>query len=225
MPLINCKSHLELNWSKNCIASNISGNTTFKITNTKLYVPIITLSSKDNVKLAKQLNRGFERSVYWNEYKTKRESKNLMKILHEFLLILLFKELKNCLFLLLIVNNDDKKVENDSHGKYFLPRVNITDQNVLLDGRNFYDQPLNDQIKKYDEVRKIAGCLLDYKFFKKVYQLIATYLQTYDTDLKAVQQIKFYGMLKTNSQVCTVLETVLEFYKGTAKRFLSSING
>ena len=49
--------------------------TTFKITSTKLYVPIVTLSTKDNVNLTKQLNEGFKRSVYWNEYKSKRETK------------------------------------------------------------------------------------------------------------------------------------------------------
>ena len=57
------------------------------------------------------------------------------------------------------------------YNQYFLPRVNITNYNVLIDGRNFYDQRINDQIKKYDEIRKIAagqgddyktGCLLDY---------------------------------------------------------------
>ena len=56
MILINCKIHLELNWTKNCVMSDITVNTTFKITNTKLYVPIFTLSTKDNVKLTKHLN-------------------------------------------------------------------------------------------------------------------------------------------------------------------------
>ena len=68
-------------------------------------------------------------------------------------------------------NKGNNKVERDSHRKYFLPRVNITNHNVLIDGTNFYDQPINDQIQKYDEIRKIAtgkgddyttGCLLDY---------------------------------------------------------------
>ena len=54
------------------------------------------------------------------------------------------------------VNNDAKKVERDSHRKYFLPRVNITNYNVLIDGREFYYQAINDQIKKYDKIRKIS---------------------------------------------------------------------
>ena len=52
-------------------------DTTFKITNTKLYVPIVTLSSKDNVKLVKLLEEGFKRPVYWNEYQTKIETRDL----------------------------------------------------------------------------------------------------------------------------------------------------
>ena len=64
MPLINCKIHLELSWTKICVMSNIAGATTFKITSTKLYVPIVTLPTKDNVNLTKQLNEGFKRSVY-----------------------------------------------------------------------------------------------------------------------------------------------------------------
>ena len=82
MLLINCKIHLELNWNNSCVMygadANADGNnrkTTFKITNTKLYVPIVTLSTKDNVILTKLLNEGFKRSVYRNEYKSKIESK------------------------------------------------------------------------------------------------------------------------------------------------------
>ena len=52
--------------------------------------------------------------------------------------------------------NGAKKVERNSHTKYFLPRVNITNNNILIDGRNFYNQSINAQIKKYDEIRKTA---------------------------------------------------------------------
>ena len=85
MPLINCKNHLELNWSDDCVMygadtyagsdSNNNRETTFQITSTKFYVPVVTLSTKDNVNLTKQLNEGFKRSVYWNEYKSKIERK------------------------------------------------------------------------------------------------------------------------------------------------------
>ena len=64
MPLINCKIHLEVNWTKDC-AMSTTVYATFKITNTKLYVPIVTLSSKNNVKLVKLLQEWFKRHVYW----------------------------------------------------------------------------------------------------------------------------------------------------------------
>ena len=66
MPLINCKIHLELNWTKDCVMSSVAGATKFKITSTKLYVPIVTLSTKDSVNLTKQLNKEFKRSAYLN---------------------------------------------------------------------------------------------------------------------------------------------------------------
>ena len=76
MSLINCKIHLELNCSKDCIMS-ITDEATIKIRNRKLYVPIVTLSSKDNAKLVKLWEDGFSRPVYWNEYHTKIETRNL----------------------------------------------------------------------------------------------------------------------------------------------------
>ena len=76
MLIINCKTYLELNWSEDCVMPTIT-DITFKIKNTKLYVPIVTLSSKDNAKLVKLLVSGFNRLVYWNEYQTKIETRNL----------------------------------------------------------------------------------------------------------------------------------------------------
>ena len=75
MPLINCKIHRELNWTKNCVISSTDEATALKITSTKLYIRIVTLSTKDNGNLTKQLNEGFKRSVYWNEHKSKIEAK------------------------------------------------------------------------------------------------------------------------------------------------------
>ena len=64
MLLINCKIHLELNWIKDCILPSAGDSTKFKITDAKLHVPIVTLSTKDNVNLTKQLSNGFKRSVF-----------------------------------------------------------------------------------------------------------------------------------------------------------------
>ena len=70
MPLINCEINFILNWSTNCAVSNAGANqaTTFAITDTKLYVPVVTLSTQDNVKLLEQLKSGFKRTVKWNKY-------------------------------------------------------------------------------------------------------------------------------------------------------------
>ena len=144
MQLINCKIHLELNWSKDLVISAIA-NTTFKITNTKLYVPLVTLSSKGNAKLVKLLEGGFNRPVYWNEYQAKTEARNLDKNnLTRFPLDASFQGVRR-LFVLTFDNTDNgtKKVETSSNRKHFLPRVNITNYNVLIDGGNFYDQPIN----------------------------------------------------------------------------------
>ena len=71
MPLINCKVELSLNWIEDCVltTANNANKATFKITDAKLYVPIATLSIKDNVKLSKLLGKGFKRSIYWNKYR------------------------------------------------------------------------------------------------------------------------------------------------------------
>ena len=53
------------------------------------------------------------------------------------------------------INNTNNRVERNSHTKYFLPKVNVTNFNVLIDGRNFYDQPINDLIKQYGKIRKL----------------------------------------------------------------------
>ena len=79
-------------------------------------------------------------------------------------MILLYNELEDCLFLFFIatvnvpsdpINNTNNRVERNSHTKYFLPKVNVTNFNVLIDGRNFYDQPINDLIKQYGKIRKL----------------------------------------------------------------------
>ena len=75
MPLVNCKIDLELTWHKDCIISSVNAAAgqvvSFMITNTKLYVPVVTLSTKDNTNLTKQLNEGFKRTFYWNQYVSK----------------------------------------------------------------------------------------------------------------------------------------------------------
>ena len=68
MPLINCKIHLQLNWIEDYILSSDGDSAKSKITDTKFHVPIVTVSTKDNVNLTKQLRDRFKRSIYWNQY-------------------------------------------------------------------------------------------------------------------------------------------------------------
>ena len=195
MTLINCKIYVELSWTINCVMSSIEGATTFRIISTKLYDPIVTLSTKDNVNLTKQLNERFKRPAYWIEYKLKIRSEEAdASNPKRFPLDTSFQGANRLFFLAFDnTNNRDNKVEINSHRKYFLPRVNIANYSVLINGKDFYDQPINNQIRKYDEIRKIAtgkgddyttGCLLDYQYFKDHYELIAA-------DLSKQKKIRF----------------------------------
>ena len=76
MPLINCKIKLNLTWKKECILSNKAGDAVFIINDTKLYVPVVTLSKEDNEDFIDQQHKGFQRSIYWNEYKTKEQNED-----------------------------------------------------------------------------------------------------------------------------------------------------
>ena len=103
----------------------------------------------------------------------------------------------------------------------------------MIDGRNFYDQTISSDERQYDELRKVnlgkgddytTGCLLDYAYFKRDYKIIAIDLskqKELDADPRAIQQIEFKGSVAIPSAVATILEeskeTVLEFFKGTAK--------
>ena len=155
---------------------------TFKITDAKLYVPIVTLSAEDNAKLSKLLSCGFKRPIYWNEYNVidnkivEIAAVNGEKHITE-LLDSSWQGVKR-LFVLAYNNKEgDDKVSVGSFKKYFLPRFKIENYNIEIDGRNFYDQSINDSIKQYDKIRKIPtrqisdytiGCLLGFAYFEKI---------------------------------------------------------
>ena len=108
--------------------------TTYQITSTRFYVPVVNLSTKYNEKLTKQLNEGYKRSVCWNEYKSKIETKTTDNNNVTRLPLDASFQNVNRLFVLAFndANNDANKVERNSHRKYLLPRVNITNYNVLM---------------------------------------------------------------------------------------------
>ena len=70
MPLINCEVNLILTWSPTCVISSATGETKIKITETKLYVSVVTLSIQDNAKLLQQLKSGFKRTISWSKYQS-----------------------------------------------------------------------------------------------------------------------------------------------------------
>ena len=131
-------------------------------------------------------------------------------------------------------DDDDNYVNEKAFNKFFLPKFKIEKYNVEIDGRNFYDQAINDSINQNDGIRKIStgqrddyttSCLLDFAYFQKSYRLIAINLskqKTLDADPKAIQQVIFTGKALNNTiRIYYILEqskeTILEFAKRTTK--------
>ena len=233
MPLINCKVKLNLAWKKECVLSTAADDAVFIINDTKLYVPVVTLSKEDNKDFIEQQNKGFQRSIYWNEYKTKEQTENADANAVKYINLDPSFQGVNRLFLMAHSRVDNNQATRNCQQKYYLPRINLKKYNVIIDGRNFYDNPIESDIEKDRELKKVmiakgedytTGSLLDYDYFKKNYKLVAADLskqKELDADPRAIQQIEFKYMLETNSTIYWVLEkskeTILEFYKGTVK--------
>ena len=209
--------------------ANSTGNGKFAITETKLYVPVVTLSTQDNAKLLQQLKSGFKRTINWNKYESKIKTFAQNRYLN-YLVNPSFQRV-NRLFVLSFENKNHRT----SHSTYYFPKVEIKDYNVMIDGKNVFDQPINSMTKTYENIRKIAigqgddyttGCLLDYSYFKDHYKMIAIDLskqQALDADPRAIQQINFTANLDRagNTRFYFILEeakeTVFEFSQGTVK--------
>ena len=229
MPLINCEVNLILTWSSTCVITNSNGAGTFAINDTKLYVPVVTLSTQENTKFLQQLKSGFKRVINWNKYLSKPElltqNPNLNHLVEP-----IFQGV-NRLFVLAFENNDNRT----THNIYYLPNVEIKDYNIMINSENFFDQPIKNNKVTYDNIRKIAtgqvddyttGCLLDYPYFVNTYKIIAVDLsrqQALDADPRAIQQINFTANLDRagNTRVYFILEeakeTILDFSQGTVK--------
>ena len=124
MPLINCQMELILDWSANCViisTDNAGQNPTFTITETNLYVPVVTLSTQDNAKLLPQLKSGFKRTISWNKYLAKPEllarNRNLNHLIEPS-----FQGV-NRLFVIAF-ENDDQRI---SSKRYYILNVEIKD--------------------------------------------------------------------------------------------------
>ena len=110
-------------------------NATFKISDTKLYVPVVTLSTENDNKILEQLKTGFKRTIKWNKHRSEmsNQSKNNNLI---FLIDSTFVKV-NISFVLLFENEDDR----NSFSKYYTPNVEIKDFSVMTDGKSFFDSP------------------------------------------------------------------------------------
>ena len=229
MPLINCEVNLILTWSPTCVITNSNGAGAFAITDTKLYVPVVTLSTQENTKFLQQLKSGLKRVINWNKYLSKPEllgqNPNLNHLVEPS-----FQGV-NRLFVLVFENDDDRT----SHYEYYFPTVEIKDYNIMINGENFFDQPIKNNKITYDNIRKIAtgqgddyttGCLLGYPYFANTYKIITVDLskqEAIDADPRAIQKINFTANLDRagNTRVYFILEeakeTILDFSQGTVK--------
>ena len=147
MPLVSCEI---LNCSNKCfmIDNHIAGQEpTFTITDTKLYVLVVTLSTQDNVKLLEQLKSGFERTINWNKYEPKVTVQEGNRLL-DFVVTPSFQGV-NRLFVLLFQYTNGRK----SYTRYFLLLlVEKKEYNVLINGRNAFDQSMKNNLVTYGNI-------------------------------------------------------------------------
>ena len=218
MPLINCKIKLNLTWKKECVLS--TDDTDY------------TLSKEDNKDFIEQQNKGLQRSIYWKEYKTKEINENADANVFKYINLDPSFQGVNILFVM-AYNRANGQPTRNGQRKYYLSRIDLEKYNVIIDGRNFYDNPIESDFEKCRELKKVmigkgedytTGSLFDFNYFNKHYKLVAVDLskqKELDAHPRAIQQIEFKYMLGTNSTIYWVLEkskeTISDFYKGTVK--------
>ena len=133
MPLINCEVNLILTWPRDCVITNSSGAGKFEITETRLYVPVVTLSTQNNAKLLQQLKSGFKRAINWNKYQSSIKAYAQNRYLNH-LVDPSFQGVNRLISALSFENENDRTV----HSTYYLPKVEIKDYNVMIDGKIFF---------------------------------------------------------------------------------------
>ena len=110
----------------------------------------MTLSTQDNVKLLEQLKSGFKRTINWNKYLAK-ESTERQHQYFDYLIDLSFQGVYRLLVLSIEDNTHQRR-----HTGYFLPEVEINNYNVMNNGQKFFDQPVKNGLRTYENFRKIA---------------------------------------------------------------------
>ena len=149
----------------------------FEVTDTKLYVPVVSLSKENNIKLLEQLKSGFKRTIKWNKYRSQMtiqpQNNNL-----NYLIDPTFTNV-NRLFVLsfqrIAGENNATKVYRDSFSHYYLPDIRIKDFNVLIDGKSFFDLPVKNEEEAYENIINMGnnndyttGNLLGFSCLKKI---------------------------------------------------------
>ena len=141
--------------------------------------PVVTLSTQENAKLLQQLKSSFKRVINWNKHLSKPELLEQNPNLN-YLAEPSFQGITR--FSVLAFENDAQRT---SHSNYYLPNVEIKDCNIMINGENFFDQPIKNNKVTYENIRRIAtgqgddyttGCLLDYSYFMDTYKMIAVVL-------------------------------------------------
>ena len=219
IPLISCEVSLELKWDKNCIITsleqrviagtnppardNAPTGATLAITDCKLYVPVVTLSKNDEIKLLTNLKSGFKREIIWKKYRSQMTTEAINNNLN----ILVGPTFTNVnrLFVLSYAI-DDNNYNRQSYSQFYLPKVMVKDYNFIIDKLAFFDLPIKTEEEAYEKIVDISrnneyttGNLLDYDYFKKYYKLIAIDLskqQVLQENEDLIQQINFIGRLE-----------------------------
>ena len=173
---------MELNWTKYTVLCSINQHTIFQITKGELYLPVVTLNTENNNKLSRLLSEVFERTVVWNEYKSKIERINIPANDNSIRRTTLDTSFQGVNKLLAAAYKTDDIARNTEHKnskrRYYLPRAEIKDSNVLIDGRNVYDQNVNSSIVRYKDKMTTersedysTGCFLDYDCYLKDFNI------------------------------------------------------
>ena len=195
----------------------------FKITDTKLYVPVVSLSKEKNIKLLEQLKSGFKRTIKWNKYRSpmtiQPQNNNL-----NYLIDPTFTNV-NRLFILSFSRNNNTD-NRDSFSDYYVRNAEIKDFNVLIDGKSFFDLPVKNEEEIYEKIIEMSndndyttGNLSDFPYFKENYKSIAIDL-TKQTKLKDPQQIIFTRKLDKDNGVTMFF--IIEKSEETTFNFLQN---
>ena len=131
--------------------SNDTKAANFSITDTKVYIPVVTLSTQDKATLLEQLKSGFKRTINWNKYQLKVSVQAPSPYL-DLLIDTIFQEGNRLKTVVSFENKGDRTVQT----KYHLPTVEIKDYNVMNDGKNLFDQPVKNNLRTYDNIREIV---------------------------------------------------------------------